>query len=66
MARDNYKDVTIADAKRRATDAVKQLGGLNGDPSRAASWIRERDFAWIILALVSRIEEAAQTIEVPR
>jgi hypothetical protein len=64
MARDGYRDFTLDEIGREAQQAIKELDGRNGDPSRRANWIRERRFAWALHTLVERIKDAARGLEI--
>ena len=66
MARDGNRDYTLAQIIKIAEDAYTSLDGLHGDPSRAASWIRERRLAALVLvlALARRIERAGAVVEI--
>lgn len=50
------KEFTIAEVRQLAHRTQQELSGLNGDPSRKANWVRERQLAAIVIALVERID----------
>lgn len=62
--RDGYREYTHVQMFATARDAYRDLDALNGDPSRAASWIRERQLAAFVLALLGRIDELTRPVEV--
>ena len=53
---------SLQEARRIATLSRTELNGLNGDPMRRASWLRERALAGIVLVLLDRLEQAATDI----
>jgi hypothetical protein len=64
MSRDGFREYTLDQVTVMATQTIKELDGLHGDPASRANWIRERNLAWLVLALVQRIKTASQSIEV--
>lgn len=66
MSRDGHRDYTLAQVHDIAHRAAIDLDLRHGDPSRAGSWIRERQLALFVLVLVDRINNAGTSIEVPK
>ncbi len=64
MSRDGYREYTLLQMKAIARDAAVYLDGEHGDPAKAADWTRERKLAWFCLALIERISQASDSIEV--
>ena len=61
----NYKKIPLPVARSLAMKAQTVLNGMNGDPAKNASWIRERQLADIVIALLDRIDDVTeQPIEV--
>lgn len=58
------KEMSMQAAREMAERALMELSGVEGDPSKRANWIRERQLAQVVVVLLSRIEDLNDTVAV--
>ena len=58
--------ISMQRCREIAYTAATSLDSQHGDPAKQANWLRERQLALIVLALLERLAGLEADIEVPR
>jgi hypothetical protein len=58
--------ITLASVRRLAQTAATLLDSRHGDPFKNSDWMRERQLALYLLALIDRLEAASAPMEKQR